>query len=78
MREFLEKYGQINLCFIVNTNSNKTAEFPQQPLEEIAQPTEQEKIGLVLFERREDALTAIKDLNGKIVDSSLKPLIITL
>jgi hypothetical protein len=30
-----------------------------------------------MFENKEDALATIRDLNGKIIDSSLRPLIIT-
>ena len=39
---------------------------------------EAEKIGLVMFENKEDAIASVRDLNGKIIDSSLKPLIISL
>lgn len=77
MKEFLEKYGQINFCSVISANINKPEIIPssENPNPE---PQESEKIGLVMFENREDAITAIRDLNGKIIDSSLKPLIITL
>lgn len=39
---------------------------------------DQEKIGLALFDNKQNALKAIKELNGKIIDSNLKPLYIAL
>lgn len=55
----------------------KNQQLQQQP-EENDQNEEPEKVGLVLFENKEDAYSAIKELNGKIIDSSLKPLLIHL
>lgn len=79
LKEFLEKYGQINFCSVITANITKQENIAINP--ENQQPsenTEQEKLGLVIFENKADAYLAIKELNGKIIDSSLKPLFITL
>ena len=39
---------------------------------------DQEKIGLALFDNKQNALKAIKELNGKILDSNMKPIYIAL
>ena len=77
LKDFLEKYGQISFCSVISTNANKPEMIPttENPSPETA---EVEKIGLVIFENKEEAIVAIRDLNGKIIDSSLKPLIINL
>ncbi len=77
LKEFLEKYGQINFCSIISANINKPESVPNTD-DLISESTEAEKIGLVMFEDKEDAIAVMRDLNGKIIDSNLKPLIITL
>jgi hypothetical protein len=39
---------------------------------------EAEKIGLAVYENKEEANLAIRELNGKIMDSDLKPFYISL
>lgn len=77
LKEFLEKYGQINFCSVISANINRPEVIPTTENPNPETP-EAEKIGLVMFENKEDAIAAIRDLNGKIIDSSLKPLIISL
>ena len=76
----MEKFGEINLCSIISSPINKPFNFENdQTKSDINNPEqEQEKIGLALFDNKQNALKAIKELNGKILDSNLKPLYIAL
>jgi len=72
----LEKYGQVNFCSVINSVSKPDIFHNQENLPSDLQ--EKEKIGLAIFENKEDAVAAIKEVNGKIIDSNMKPLIIYL
>ena len=75
----MEKFGEINLCSIISSPLNKNGTFESENKMDINNPEqEQEKIGLALFDNKQNALKAIKELNGKILDSNLKPLYIAL
>jgi len=77
LKEYLEKFGQINFCSVISGNVNKE-EIPINIDNLQTDDREQEKLGLAIFDNKTDALSAIKELNGKIIDASLKPLFITL
>ena len=70
------KYGDISLCSVINSSLNKNGIFE----DEMSKINNQkpELIGLALFDSKQNALSAIKDLNGKILDSNMKPFYIAL
>jgi len=74
----LDKYGKVNFCSVISANVYKPEVVASTTENPNPQPPEAEKIGLVMFENKEDAIASVRDLNGKIIDSSLKPLIISL
>lgn len=76
MKQFLMKYGDISLCSIINSSLNKNG-IMEEDIQKLTN-SKPEMIGLALFDNKQNALNAIKDLNGKILDSNMKPFYIAL